>query len=430
MKLDKDNQIVLGVDFSKDGVSLCYYEDGFKEPKSISFIINQEEFLMPCVIARAKNKDEWYVGYEAKLKYKVEKLYFIENLIQKIKTDDKIQINNDFYHMSKVLSIYFGKLFENFTRITGYTLDKVDRIGISIEKTEKVLFDTIYKSFELLSINKEKLKVIEHSESFIYFMLNQDKALWMNDVMLFDFSEQSFIYRRFTLARGRQPGIISVYNEDHTKEINYQMINNNKSLSEANQAFIELLNKELKNIVVSSAFLTGRGFYDGQLDSAIKVLCERRRVFLGNNLYAKAVTYAAFSKYKNFNPADYIFNCPGRTKITISLFIEREGKNMELILSKAGENWYEAGATGKFILDDIKEIPFKINSPLTKFSDQIIVKLNDFPERPNKATKIEVSLSYKSEEQFVIAIKDLGFGEFFKSSQRVIQKVYDVEDYI
>ena len=99
-------------------------------------------------------------------------------------------------------------------------------------------------------------------------------------------------------------------------------------------------------------------------------------------------------------------------------------------MSKAGTNWYEAGARAEGILDDSKELRLKIVSSLSKSEKEIVIDLRGFPPRPNKTTRIEIVLAYRNDRQCIVVVKDLGFGDFFKSSEEMVKRVIDIEDYL
>ena len=48
--------------------------------------------------------------------------------------------------------------------------------------------------------------------------------------------------------------------------------------------------------IVSSVFLTGEGFENNWYPTSLRVLCNGRRAFIGNNLYSKGACYTAYRK--------------------------------------------------------------------------------------------------------------------------------------
>ena len=55
---------------------------------------------------------------------------------------------------------------------------------------------------------------------------------------------------------------------------------------------------------------------------------------------------------------------------------------------------------------------------------QVSVSLDELPSRPNKTTRIELSVTFSSEKKMVVKIKDCGFGDLFPSSGIVIRGEY------
>ena len=63
---------------------------------------------------------------------------------------------------------------------------------------------------------------------------------------------------------------------------------------------------------------------------------------------------------------------------------------------------------------------------ITPFATQrvetISISLSELPARPNKATRIQVIISFSSENHVTARVVDKGFGELFPASGKVIRK--------
>ena len=87
-----------------------------------------------------------------------------------------------------------------------------------------------------------------------------------------------------------------------------------------------------------------------------------------------------------------------------------------------GVNWYGADCSYDLIVDDTDELEIFL-SPVDTMEKQVVrVSLADFPERPNKTTKITLKLSFTSDSRCHLMVIDKGFGEFFASSGRIINE--------
>ena len=73
---------------------------------------------------------------------------------------------------------------------------------------------------------------------------------------------------------------------------------------------------------------------------------------------------------------------------------------------------------------------FVISSATGGTTSNYSMDLSSFPKRQNKTTRIEINIYYKEKDRFEISVKDLGFGEFFRSSGRVVKETLLVDNYL
>jgi len=246
-------------------------------------------------------------------------------------------------------------------------------------------------------------------------------------VALFDYNKDQFIYRKMRTIKNTKPKTISVDEEDYSEVMHYSLLSDESGKNIADRKFFQIIQENFRKSVISSVFLTGSGFYEEWAKESLPELCSKRKVFKGYNLYVKGSTYSAMKRYKNLNDIEYLFDCVGRTKVNINLLIVHDGRNMALSLSKAGKNWYEAGAQTECILDEISRIQVVFEEPISMMSKIYAIELPSF-ERPNKTTRIRISLAYTDDINCVVKIEDLGFGEFFKSTGFSVTKEINIED--
>jgi hypothetical protein len=398
------------------------------EPESVSTILGEQKYLIPTVVAKLNNIEEWCIGDEAILREKRNEAEATKDILKSILAEKNIVINDTEYTCYEILNIYFNGLF-NILR-NNYHITNPDKLTITVEYPDRILVNIIRNVLIGMGFNKENIKIIGHSESLIYYTIFQKKELWVNDVLVFDFTEYQFLARRLTTLRARSPQPIVVEEMDLSQKFKISKISTEQGREELDQQFLELLEELCGKHIVATVYLTGVGFYEKWLKKSIEYLCTKRRVFQGYNLFVKGAGYGNFSIMGIGNADDYQFVCSGRTLVDIELEIEKEDKKVMVILSKAGTNWYEAGARAEGILDDAREIKLKIISSVSKNSQELCINLKSFPPRPNKTTRVEIVLSYRNERQCVVQIKDMGFGDFFKSSDEMIKTVIDIEDYL
>ena len=107
--------------------------------------------------------------------------------------------------------------------------------------------------------------------------------------------------------------------------------------------------------------------------------------------------------------------------------VKYKERDHSLTLSNVGDYWSQAKAKAECIMEAPTKALFFVDDLLNRKKDSFEMDLTGFPERPEKTTRIEVDFSYISEDRFEIVVRDLGFGELFKSSGKEVRKVYQLQ---
>lgn len=424
----ENNLISVSIDLCRDYSQMAYCMGKMTEPESLSTILGEQKYLIPTVVGKLNNSEEWCIGDDAVIREKRGECVNAEDIVKSILTEKGIFIGTEKYTGHEVMKAYFTGLFRILSM--NYHITKPDYLCITVEYPDRILVNLIRNVLIEMEFNKDNIKIIGHSESLIYYTVFQKKEIWVNDVLVFDFTNNQFLVRRLNTVRARIPQPIIVEEMDLSQKFRLEMLKTEQGKLEMDTKFLEMLKELCGKYIVSTVFLTGVGFYEKWMEDSLHFLCSKRRVFQGYNLFVKGAGYGNLSEMGFGNAKNYQFVCSGRTLVDIELEIEKEDKTIPVILSKAGTNWYEAGARAEGILDNAREVKLKLVSSLSKNSKDVIIDLREFPPRPNKTTRIEIILAYRNDRQCIILIKDLGFGELFKSSGETVKTTIDIEDYL
>lgn len=418
--------MVLGIDYSNEYTQISYFGENMEKPESISTIIDEQRYLIPTVVCKKKGSEDWYIGEDAIYRASLNEGFLIKNLSGGLTGGSVGIIEGKEYTYSHIFSIFLKLLIEMVKDEA--KVSEISAIIFTMDEADKTIIDIIKEITLEMGYKKEDIRVISHMESFSYYVLNQQKALWNNDVVLFDFNKNNFKYYRMSVNRRILPNTISIINEDLSDLISIKMLNTEEGMNLADEKFFNIIRQKVNAQIVSSVYLLGVGFTSQWYDKSISLLCNKRKVFQGQNLFSQGACYSLHNQGAPME--ECLLLCKGRTLANVSMVIEHQGKSRNLLLSKAGENWYEAGAKIECILDDIRNIQLIISSPISKTSRNISIELEGFPYRPNKTTRIELKIIYQNDSQFTVAVKDKGFGELFKSSGKIIKQTVNVDQYL
>ncbi|MDE5782305.1 MAG: hypothetical protein K2I03_12650 [Lachnospiraceae bacterium] len=422
------NVLVAAIDFSEDFSQICYFDGFMREPESMSTIYNDKRYLIPSVIWFDDDGKRVCYGDEAVKCGKSDKGMMIENLIELFDKKETVSVNGTEYESGQLIEKYFSHMFKLIRE--NKDMGKPRYVAVTIENQEERMISLLYDILKQEGFPKENVCVISHGEAFLYYGLSREKELFANDVVMFDYNRTYFKYRRFNIVRNRHPQIIDTVEKDFTKDMPYSLMESEEGRKNADSILSEFVKAEFRTHVVSTVYLAGSGFYEEWMQQSMPFICSRRRVFKGYNLFVKGACYAAMEKAGCAEYKDMIFKCGGRTGADIKLVVKHNGSDKELTLSKAGTNWYEAGAKTDCIADGDTEVRFIIDSPISGISRNVSVDLSGFPKRPPKTTRIGITVGYQEENKCVLCVEDKGFGDFFKSSGVVNRKVVDIKEYL
>lgn len=411
--------MVLGIDYTDEYTQISYAGPGMKNPESVSISIGEKKYLIPTIVCKDQATGQWLIGDKAMEMISNGEDCFFKKFLSKAIWDESEIIEDQEYAYTDILSVFLKNILE-IAKTVGKMSD-IERIVLTLETVNKETVDLIHEIMGKLDYDSEKVDVVSHSESFSYYVTKQSKELWTFDVVLFDFSPTHFIYRRIKIQNNKKPIIVSVLEEDFTELINLQNTDD--------EVFLEIIQKRFEVGTISSVYLNGVGFTGDWMNRSLEYICDGRRAFRGQNIFSKGACYGAL--YKSLGDEnEYLFLCSGRNRVNVSLIIQEKGENRQLVLARAGIRWYDAGAKVECVLDDVRNIMFTLNSPLDKINKTINIELNTFPFRAPKTTRIEIFVTFNDEETLSIIIKDLGFGDLFKSSGKTIERIVSIKEYL
>lgn len=174
--------------------------------------------------------------------------------------------------------------------------------------------------------------------------------------------------------------------------------------------------------VVSSVFLTGEGFDNNWYPESLKVLCNGRRGFLGNNLYSKGACYTAVKRIEK-KQTDLVYIDENKLTHSISMGIRKGPIDTVLPLISWGNHWYESEGRWEFLLEDTEDIELEVESLYHGTQQKVQISLDGLVERDSYSLRIELQVIPIDQDSFKIRVADLGFGEFYPSSGFVSEHV-------
>lgn len=387
----------------------------------ISCMEPEQTWVIPTVVCKNKNADEWYVEEEAYAHTLVGDGIMEDKLLTQVMKDGTATIGGIKYEGIYLLKMFLEKALELPKKAAGSR--EIASIVIAVSCLDVKLMDSLLYCADYLKIPRDRVHLISHTESFVYYVMSQKREVWSNQVGMFDLTNQSLRYYELKVQRGLRQMQVVADCENLEEGFHLDVLDNTAGARLADRILCSCADRILQKRLFSAIVLTGKGFENTEwAPEFMKQVCSRRRLFVENSLFSKGALMKAADYLQEKSSYPFICICEGRLKTTVSVKVLNHDKEGQLVLAAAGDNWYEAKSTVDFIVTGNPEVEFTI-SPLDPKKKKLVkIGLEDFPKRPDRTTKIELSLGFSDDRTMIAVIKDKGFGEIFPAEDVMIKQ--------
>lgn len=408
---------ILGYDLNDKNCQISYYDETKDEPETLEAAA--DNYQIPLVIGYFK--DRWIYGKEAKRLATINQGSTVSGLYSKAIRREKVKVGTKLHDAVWLLAKFISLSLEEFDEIAYLTFSVPDN-DVDMTKMLKGIG-------RHLGIEKECICVQDYKESFCQYMFYQPKELWQYESALFycDAREiKAYMLRRLNAVSGRGSDMFVTVDEvanAKMKELEaiYPVLNVDKA-KDADDRFKTFIQGVFEKKVVSSVYLTGEGFENNWYPNSLKVLCNGRRAFLGNNLYSKGACYTSLRRCRDYDEGPVYLD---ETKMTeqICLRMRVNGQEGWHPIVSWGTHWYEADGQWEVILEDTSDIEVHVETLAGDDLKVETVSLEGLPERRDYSLRLQIEVMFLDERTCRLKFKDIGFGEFHSPTGFQVEKV-------
>ena len=419
--------LIIGIDYTDRYCQACYYSRRHQRPESVSAGTDVMRYLIPSVLCYDPGRDEWMIGNSAVRISENPGVYTFTELLRNQRAGTTAVINEKSYSYVQLMAIYFGKLLE-FIQIRTSVMS-VENINVTMKEVDRETRETMEEVFDLLDVPRSRVKLLSAAESFGYYIINERLTLWKGGALLFDFNSEGFYAKQLSVNVKRGRTLVFINEYDFSADFSMDNLASETYSDQMDRRLANLYQDFSEHVGDSSVYFTGEGFSEQWFGTTLNSISGEKRAFKGNNIYVKGACLAGYLRSEGLR-SEYTIICRGRTRADISLEAWDKGERADIILSPAAFNWFDAGYHGDFILENENSIVLQVTSIISGAKTDINIDLTDFPERPDKTTRVGVDIRYTSEYQCEITVTDKGFGEFYPSEGKSVTQYIDLEEYI
>ncbi|MCD7885828.1 MAG: DUF5716 family protein [Lachnospiraceae bacterium] len=407
------NELILGIDLNPDYTQVTYYHQSVREPMTLGE--DERSQLIPAGMCQDANGIWFLWDGVSETAGEASAAHVWESILQSLSGDNggKGQSPTD---SDEILAAYLKLCIADLKLLTSNTTLAV---MVTVKNLTETQNQVIVNALLRLGVDRKKIYVQDYLSSFYYYVINQKKELWAQDVALLTYEEENMVGYVLHIDRSTKPAIARV--TEAARQPVTEEVRANRSdedwRREKDRLFFELLKKVFERRTIAVSYLFGDYFDQSWAKRSIQFLCSGRRAYQGMNLYSRGACYAAMERSGVLGGSEILFGGGDMLERNLGMEMCIRGKESYYPLVNAGVNWYEAHHVCEFILHGEREIRL-ISQPMTPGAPIIhCMRLPGLPKRPDRATRLRMTIYYTSAVCCHVEVEDLGFGGLYKSSQ-------------
>ena len=427
-----DTQLYLGLDLGPEYTQLSYYNADTHEPESVYHKEAKDTYMLPNIMFYSAyhkrigdtqgecykfiDLSGWSVGAKASAYRFEDNGTVVDQIYEKTLRKEKIDVEGREYKASDLLVKMMVLHIKQFTdQIGGFTIKK---LTVTVADTDPQIIQAVRGLRSALRLGHDQFNIVSHLDSGLCYIFAQPEPLRNNSVGLFDFGRNGLDFYRIDMTR-KYPLIVTVEHTDYHDRINMRRFG--RYHEDMDEAFADVVRESMAQVFVSSVYLTGIGFAENWMKQSATVLCQGRRVFVGQNIYTKGACYRSLGGIYTESLSRYFIDTEETVKTNIGINLMDE-KNTFWPIAYGGLEWFNTRGRIEVFLDATRRIQIVYQDILTEEELRETVEIYGLPARPNKTTKLSIEVEYYGSDKGAIVIRDLGFGSLIQVQIRYIEK--------
>ena len=408
--MNETRDLIIGIDFGKKYSQICYYDRKAEEARSLPVKVGSSQYETPTCLCWREEQGDYCVGLEAEYFAREKGGILLENLYEISRSREKVLVSGEQKEPWELLAYFFHGMLKFLGVVE--VVRNIRCFTVTTETLDDVQVDNLQKACRKLGLADDRFILMDHEESFYYYVMTQKLETWNRSVGWYSFNGNEVTFRKMSMNSAVKPVLVTLAEPVKTKLREEQ--------GERDEDFCGFIKETLGKDLYSSIQMNGEGFDQEWAQKSVKILCyQRRKVFYGNNLFAAGACAAGAERFIRHNLKEYRYISNAVVLTNIGMDMRVMGAPAYCPMIEAGANWYECRAYCELILDQTEELVFVVQKVGEEEKKRISMALPGLPKRPERTTRLSVKLQYISREQCQITVRDLGFGEMFPSTGKV-----------
>lgn len=294
------------------------------------------------------------------------------------------------------------------------------KIVFSAEEEQIPLVKEVEKKLIRNGYQKSNLRLISRENAYIHYVLSQDKALRKHTVYLFDFDGECL--KAYKMEHSKRKTPLNYKAEKQTLGSFTLAMGQGERGKILDEKFANVLKQLFSKEVVSAVFLTGTGFEGDWLKKSLKILCDGRRAFMGQNLFSSGCCYYA-AAMEEHPKKEFMIQAP-ETVLYEAGVLDGANKDTFYRVTEAGNAWYDTRGSVDVILERTGKVDVVFINTVTGEKQVESVDISSLGTRPRKTGRLRLKIRFFDNKSGVITVCDVGFGDFLPATHQLFLKEF------
>lgn len=404
------SEYIIGYDLNQTYGQISFWQEGWQEPQTVE--TGNQQSQIPLVIGL--KGDTWLIGNDARRMQEREEGSVAEDLYRKAISHEKIVLEQRSFEAVWLLAKFVEISLQSFT--------PVKELVFALPEIHVDIVNLFKGIGQRMGVPKHQVTVMDHKESFFHYMFYQPKELWQYEAALFYCDRQevrAYMLRKLRTGSGKGANAFVTVEEVANAQMKelaaiYPVLNVDRA-KDADARFKQFIQGVFNKKLVSSVFLVGEGFENNWYPASLKVLCNGRRAFLGNNLYSRGACYGGMRKCMGAKEGPVYLD---ETKMTqqICLRLRRNGQEEWTPIVSWGSHWYEADTQVEVLVAEPTDMELHVESLADSNVQVVTIPMDGLPKRKDYSIRLQIDVMFTEEHTCKLRLKDMGFGEFYPAT--------------
>lgn len=406
--------LMLGIDFSKTDMQIGIWN----EERTCADVYQFPEYMggeiVPTMVIAGED-GKLLVAKEA-LDYSMKmQTHGITSLYGNL-SNEKLELGGMEMSVNQVFAYYLQEMLSTIRKRYGSA--SIARIGITGERMTEEKKEHLAEIMESIGYSGDKLFFASHADTVLWYEICEGAK---GGSMTLDFDSKGMV--AYLINSGNEELEIPY----HVETVDYSALmpgslNGILDEEERKNSFTNITELAIARKAISRLYVTGSIVDTPGISQILgRFFNTGRRIFTGRSLYCLGACYFAVKEKmpKKAIGDNQIFH-------NVSLEAYEDAIIHPVQLLKAGTLLKRAGAKIQVILDDTKEMKFRIVDVRTAEEIQCTLHPEEFYYRENKTLRLEIEAKFLDYETLVLKVRDVGFGDICPATYRVWEQIVNL----